>query len=37
MWQVLGWVTATHLITEVTHCWAGLVPGWVTVQEYPVL
>jgi len=29
--------TSSHLITEVKQCWAGLVPGWVTTWEYPVL
>ena len=29
--------TGSRLITEVKQHWAGLVLGWVTAWEYPVL
>ena len=29
--------TTSHSLNKVKPCWLGLVPGWVTKYEYPVL
>ena len=37
LWPYHAECTGSRLITEVKQRWAGLVLGWVTAWEYPVL